>query len=324
MKDGRDEKAAVKNMAAIEKTVTMKVRTVVRIMLRLLLRIVAIIPPRVGYGLSSTIGSSLLFLNTSVAQVVQANLSACFSGLNEEQRLAMAKQVLTHTTFLLFEFGYLTHWSSKKILGRCRVEGKTLLDEAQDQSRGVILLVPHFGNWEVLSAYLGANYPLSALYAPPKFKALEELIVATRQRQGGTMLPVTTSGLRGVMHALANSGVVAILPDQVPDRSAGGCFSTFYGEPVQTMTLAHRFARRSGALVLMGSAERIFENGALNYIVRIEQPRAGIDDVSEQVHVDALNASIERIVHREPTQYQWGYKRFKRAIDGGANLYRRQ
>ena len=318
------EQAAMQKMAAVKKAVVVKVIAAQKIMLRLLMRIVAIVPPRLGYGISSAIGSSLLYLNTSVGQVVRANLKACFSSLNEAQRRVMAKQVLTHTTFLLFEFGYLTYWSPKKILGRCRVEGKTLLDTAQDQSRGVILLVPHFGNWEVLSAYLGANYPLSALYAPPKFKALEELIVGTRQRQGGTMLPVTTSGLRGVMRALANGGVVAILPDQVPDRSAGGCFSTFYGEPVQTMTLAHRFARQSGALVLMGSAERVFDNGALNYVIRIEQPRAGIDDLSEQVHVDALNASIERIVHRQPTQYQWGYKRFKRAIDGGANLYRRQ
>jgi lauroyl/myristoyl acyltransferase len=37
-----------------------------------------------------------------------------------------------------------------------------------------------------------------------------------------------------------------------------------------------------------------------------------------------MNTAIEKIVRRDPAQYQWSYKRFRRLGGDQADLYRRQ
>ena len=52
--------------------------------------------------------------------------------------------------------------------------------EASADGRGRLLLVPHFGNWELFSLILGP-FGVTALYDPPKLKSLEPLIRAVRE-----------------------------------------------------------------------------------------------------------------------------------------------
>ena len=61
------------------------------------------------------------------------------------------------------------------------------LAEAWQQDQGVLLLTPHLGCWEVLGAYLGESYPVSALYDRPNLAALEKIVLDMRQRFGATM-----------------------------------------------------------------------------------------------------------------------------------------
>ena len=83
------------------------------------------------------------------------------------------------------------------------------------------------------------------------------------------------------------------------------------------MTLVHQLIQRTECKVVMGSALRVKQGFEITY----EEPDKDIYNVDEDVSVAALNQSIETIIDRDRSQYQWGYKRFRKRPTGQANIY---
>lgn len=251
------------------------------------------------------------------ARVTRRNLALCFPTLDPDEREALGRRSLQQTAMLAGEAGALYRWST----ARCRqlairVTGLEALQKALASGRGVLLLVPHLGNWEYLSLFLG---PLGvvALYDPPRIRALERPILAARSRTGATLLPIDRRGLRAVYAALAGGGLVALLPDQVPDR-AGGLHAPFFGQPALTMTLAHRLIQRTAPVVFFGVALRA-QGG---FDVRFEAAEPALHATDPLTSLAAMNRAIEALVQAAPEQYQWEYKRFKRPPAGRPDPYR--
>lgn len=265
------------------------------------------------------LGRLLWLAGTHEARITRINLRQCFPELTPAARRLLARQSLEHTAMLITEAGTTFHWPAARWRElTVAVQGTELIDRARQNGRGVLILVPHFGNWEFLAMMLG-EYQVTALYAPPRIRALEPAIRASRTRAGATLLPIDGSGLRGFYLALAGGGVTALLPDQVPDRGAG-VYAEFFGIPTLTMTFAHRLIRRTGAEVLLGAAIR--EGGGFR--IRFEEPDDDIAAADAVQSAAAMNRAIEKLVRTDPAQYQWAYKRFKRPPPGAHNPYKRR
>jgi KDO2-lipid IV(A) lauroyltransferase len=294
-------------------------------LLKRLFWLLSFVPDGLAISLSRGIAWLLVWFNARGAQVAKTNIAYCFPELGTKTRNEMVLDTVTSATLLLFELAYLRHRPIKKLLDMLvSVEGEDKLQNAWKTGKGVILLMPHFGCWEFLSAYLGKTYPISALYAPPKVAALENSISATRQRQGAKMYATTASGLRSLIRGLRSGDLVVLLPDQVPEGSSSRVVAPFFGRNAQTMLLAQRLMRVGSPKVLMAAAWRDTGRGRLRYRLCFEDPDQGIDSSDDVVHATALNAGIEAIALRDLTQYQWTYKRFKGFNDERDAIYRRQ
>ncbi len=285
-------------------------------------------PPSVAWLLAGGISRLFYWSGGKVARITRLNLQVCYPRLDERQLRTLCLASLRHMALLAFEFAQLAYWHEDKLLGQIKqVQGRDLLDQAFADERGVLLLVPHFGNWEILCAFLGKHYTLAALYAPPKLAALEPVIVDARERYQAQMFPIDTGGIRSLIRLLKQGQLVAILPDQVPDQNAG-TYAEFFGQPALTMNLTHRLISRNSPTVLMGSVQRQRDQHGYHYVVRFEQgPEAAADEAAadEAATLRGINQAIEGIVARAPEQYQWEYKRFKRPPGGKqASIYRRQ
>ena len=175
----------------------------------------------------------------------------------------MARESLCHTAALGFEAALTWYWPERR--WRPLVEGSEQLEPLRAALRsgekGVLLLVPHLGNWEVMALQLG-EFDFVSLYDPPRIASLEAPIRKARERTGAVMAPITAQGIRSVYQKLKTGGLVTILPDQVPDANAG-VYAPFYGHPALTMTLAHRLLSRTGARVFMSAMLRT-ERGVPN------------------------------------------------------------
>ncbi len=118
------------------------------------------------------------------------------------------------------------------------------------------------------------------------------------------------SGVRTLMKALRRKEAIGILPDQVPG-SGEGIWAPFFGKPAYTMTLAARLAE-AGATVLLIYAERL-PYGA-GYHVHTHPPAEPLSGTLEE-RVAQINRIVETLIEEYPSQYLWGYNRYKGLAD---------
>jgi KDO2-lipid IV(A) lauroyltransferase len=189
--------------------------------------------------------------------------------------------------------------------------GRHLINDSE--SRPVIIAVPHIGNWEFFWHWLQLNFNAISMYSPVKMKSLNQLILAARQKFGGTPFDTSPKGILSMLKALRKQGVMMILPDQAP-RLNSGIYTPFFGHPAYTMTLLHKFIQKTNAKLLIGTCLRDESKNGFN--IGISEPEFESLGVSLDQFNQSLNKSLEVIIRKHPTQYLWGYKRFKRQPSG--------
>lgn len=252
-------------------------------------------------------------------KVTRTNIDICFPQLDDAARETLIRESLEHTGRAFAEMGLSWFWSPKRALKKVRaVQGEELLAAELNAGRGILLIAPHLGNWEVMNLYLAQRYPVTAMYKPPRQKLLNELILKRRARLGSQMAPADVSGVRMVIKALRNGGLVGILPDQEPERE-GGVYAPFYGEPALTMKLLPQLAAQTGVKVFCGYGKRLPDGQGFE--LRFSEARTGVGSKAIEAAAAAMNASIERCVDECPSQYQWEYKRFNTRDDGSRGPY---
>lgn len=202
------------------------------------------------------------------------------------------------------------------VLGLVReVRGAELL--RRDDGRGLIVLSPHLGAWELAGLYLAAQGPTTIFYKPQR--RLDQLILEARRRSGAQLAPTTARGVRALVQALAAGEYAGILPDQEPRADKGATLAPLFGLPALTMVLVSRLARKSGARVIFMFAERLPR--ARGYRIHCLPAPAGIDSDDDATAAAALNLGIERCIAVCPEQYLWPYRRFRRRSVGQSRVY---
>jgi Kdo2-lipid IVA lauroyltransferase/acyltransferase len=206
-------------------------------------------------------------------------------------------------------------------------QGAELVDAALDQGRGLLLLTPHLGCFEVCAqAYAerwGHLAPMTALYRPSRSEGLRRVMETARARPGLLTAPASLAGVRQMIRALRRGEVVGLLPDQVPPLGMG-VWAPFFDTPAYTMTLAARLAEQTGAQLLLIVGERLADAAGWRVHllplpqplpVRDEDSAAGQDAAREARHQEAcarsINLAMESVIRQWPQQYLWGYHRYK-------------
>jgi KDO2-lipid IV(A) lauroyltransferase len=133
-------------------------------------------------------------------------------------------------------------------------------------------------------------------------KWLEPLMMTGRARWQARLAPANLRGVRMLFKALKSREAVGLLPDQTPGVGEG-VWTSFFGRPAYTMTLASRLQKSTGAAVILVYAERLAEGRGY----RIHLQRMPATNLNEA----ALNRAVEGLIRRCPSQYLWGYNRFK-------------
>lgn len=251
-------------------------------------------------------------------RAIDRNLELCLPHLDKEQRNRLRNRRLQHMGQTFAEMGHLWTRDVSFILNHCyEGEGAQALKEAVEGKGGVIVLAPHIGNWEAVNAFVSAIRPMTAMYRPNKDEALDAFILAARNRVGSELVPTNRRGVMQIVKALNADGVVGMLPDQVPQQGSGD-FAPFFGHQAYTMTLASQLAQKTNA--------KAFVVGCIQTRKGFEMTALEVDprfyDADVVTSLTGMNASIEQLVQRAPSQYQWEYKRFKVQPHGSLNPYK--
>ncbi len=249
-----------------------------------------------------------LRINARESRVARRNLELAYPDLLPGQREEWRRAILRTTARQALEtLRFWTRPHAENLACLHGEHGAALYDAARRAGRGVIVIAPHFGNWELLNQWLASRGPFAFVYAPPESAVGNAFLL--RARGGAEVTQVRAEGpaVRQLWKRLKEGGAIAILPDQQP-KQGDGEFAPFFGIPALTMTLVSRLAERTGAPVLCAWCER--SGPGLEFVLHVEPVPTQIADPDLAVATAALNAAVERVARRDPAQYQWTYKRY--------------
>ena len=291
------------------------------LLLRLLLVVTGNLPLATARRLGRWFGACYYALGTRGRHIATTNIRLAYPHLDQHQRDRMVRATLQESGALAFEMGHV--WSrpwahTQRLI--VETEGVDLVLAALQQGRGVIVLGPHLGNWEVLGLHLATLGNMVALFEPPKIESLGSLIKQARERSGGRLVPTTARGLADLAKSVKSGGISGILPDQVPDNPAGGANVPFMGVDCATASLGCNLIKRSGAVAFMGAAYRVAHGFRVCY--RAAPSAIYSDDSTEAL--SAMNSAVEALIEGYEAQYQWLYKRFRQQPPAAIDLYDRQ
>jgi KDO2-lipid IV(A) lauroyltransferase len=207
------------------------------------------------------------------------------------------------------------------VLSRVDWRGEAHLHTALSAGRGVVLLSPHLGSWEIGAQALAEAFGALrgewvVLYRPPRKRWLQDLVESSRQRAHLRAVPTNVSGVRSLVRALRAGGGTAILPDQVPPAGQG-VWAPFWGQPAYTMTLLPRLVQQTGAAVLLCWCERLKGGRFRVHVSPWDPPSLRDPQATPEAMAQAMNQIVESLVRSCPEQYLWGYDRHKSPREHG-------
>jgi len=285
-------------------------------LVRGLLRLLSWLPLWLLHGIGALIGRMIALVPNRQRRNALINLALCFPHLPDAQLIRLRNRFLREFGKTYLEIAPLWLRPPGQTLGLIQeVRGGELL--RRNDGRGLIVLSPHLGAWELAGLHLAAQGPTAIFYKPQKY--LDDLIAGARRRSGATLAPITAKGIRTLILSLNRGEYVGILPDQGPRSDKGAAFAPFFGWPAWTMVLVPRLARKTGARVIFMFAERL--PGASGFRIHCLPAPAGIDSADDLSAATALNQGIEQCIAVCPEQYLWSYRRFRDRPPGTPKVY---
>lgn len=270
---------------------------------------------RVGRG----IGRVMMARRTRSREVTRVNLSLCYPEQSETEREQMIRDVLMQSGMTGAEMGPMWGYTQDKLMGMIRtIHNEHLYDEVLSSGKGVLLMVPHLGNWEIISTYAAHKSEITAMYRPAKIKSFNDWMVTRRKAVGANMVATTGEGVRALFDILKRGGVVGFLPDQEPKRERG-VFAPFMGVETLTPNLPHQLIQDTGCKVIFAFAKRL--PNSQGFDLHFVSPEPKQYDADQVVAASAMNSAIATCIEQCPSQYQWTYKRFKRRPEGEISPY---
>jgi Kdo2-lipid IVA lauroyltransferase/acyltransferase len=189
--------------------------------------------------------------------------------------------------------------------------GWDAVERLRAENRPIVFVTPHLGGYDVAGRFLWTRLPILAMYRPHKLFWLDQLMREGRNRgaapDGTNVAPANLAGVRMVLKHLRRGGCSVVLPDQVPGEGEGE-WAEFFGRPAYTMTLLGRLQQATDAAIVFCHAERLAGG---------EGFRLHFDALDEPLPQDRsaaarrVNAQVEKLVRACPSQYLWGYNRYK-------------
>jgi KDO2-lipid IV(A) lauroyltransferase len=250
-------------------------------------------------------------------RVARVNIRLCFPELSEVDQEGLVRECILHAGMWLCESGAVWNWSDEKILKHVTVRNPEMLELALRTHSGVILALPHLGNWEVVNSIISTQYEFACLYKHDgKDPLMSNYILRKRSGRGIIMAPADTSGIRVLYKHLKAGKIVGLLPDHQPTE-AMGVFASFFGQPALTGTLISSLARKNQPAVLTLSVIRT-EKGFEAIYDEVEYQ----DSHDPVKAAEGINQAIERCIELAPAQFQWVYSRFSKQPEGAGSPYR--
>ncbi len=243
-------------------------------------------------------------------QTVRANLKLSFPELNDAERKEIEKKFYRHLCDLFLEMIKTITISQKELDKRFVFENLELLKTYEQKGKSIILMLPHYGNWEwVIGLGKNLNFKGFGVYKKLKNKYFDKLFRDIRSRFNAELISTqeTTSVIRE-NQSKGLYGVYLFLSDQTPLLRDNLHWESFMGVEVPVHMGAEVLARKLDMNMLFLHIEK--EKRGF-YKVRFSEIT---DEVRKEPKFKPTRIFLDKTeeqIRKAPEYYFWTHKRWK-------------
>lgn len=253
---------------------------------------------------------SVRFLKSRV-NLAYSNLEQAFGEkLNHQQRMKIIHDLFSYLGEVFVESIIFTH---KDVDENITIENLEYVNDAMKLHKGIIILGPHFGPWEVASYALGAHIRDAAtIYKPLKNRYINNYIVRTREKIVHLELISSKNALRPVLGKLRQGSAVVILFDQNAGRK--GIPVTFFGKTALTYPTPAALALQTGCPVIHAHIQNDSGFRKFRIIFTTPFPLINTGNRGQDLldNTQQYNDYLENLVRSDPARwFGWIHNRWK-------------
>lgn len=195
-------------------------------------RIVRWLPEKSAYALFYKVADALVKRNGKSVQRLRSNLARTQPGITAlNLDLLVIDAMRSYMRYWCDTFRF-PDWSSQRVTETVSVTNEHLLMEAIAAKTGVIVALPHAGNWDHAGAYFCAKgVPLVTVAERLKPEKLFLKFLSYRESMGMEVLPLDGRVLDTLADRLRDGALVALVADR--DLSRSGIEVDFFGAPAR-------------------------------------------------------------------------------------------
>jgi KDO2-lipid IV(A) lauroyltransferase len=187
------------------------------------------LPERVAYKLFWNIGQFVHRRNGKSIQRLRGNLNIVNPGLNElELETLVARSMSSYMRYWCDTFR-IQNWSTERIRNSVTTTNDHLLLDPMRDGRGVVVALPHSGNWDHAGAYFcSIGVPLVTVAERLKPEALFQKFLQHRESMGFEVLSLDSRSFVTLMKRAKEKRLIALVADR--DLSQSGIDVDFFGK----------------------------------------------------------------------------------------------
>ena len=207
------------------------------------------LPEKSAYALFRRGSAWLVKRNGKSVQRLRKNLTRVSPGLPEPQmQLLLEEGMASYMRYWCDTFRF-PNWDKDRINSTVTVTREDLLIDGIKSGRGVIVALPHAGNWDHAGAYFclkGIHLVTVAERLKPE--RLFNEFLRYRQAMGMEVLPLDSRSIVTLAQRLREGHLIALVADR--DLSKSGIDVQFFGKPARMPAGPAVLALKTGAIFL--------------------------------------------------------------------------
>ncbi len=272
-----------------------------------------LLPRAWALALARQAGRAGYFLISRQRKKILENLKQAYGDTKKPEEMeAIGQQVMGHMLQTGVDFLRLSRMPKEKIASLVDVgDAFSLCKDILQEGKGLIIMTPHMGNWELLAGifslqgFHGAVVGKQIYYEP-----YNRWIVGLRQAVGVYTI-YSHEAVRGIRDHLRKNEIIGLLPDQDMD-SVRGVFVDFFGKSAYTSVAPVKLAVSNQAPILTAFLIRTAGDRYRLLVGKLIRPKIeGDRDLAIRQYTEEWMHNFEEVIRQHPEQWAWMHNRWK-------------
>lgn len=241
-------------------------------------------------------------------EVVNSNLRNSFPDKSDKEIIQIQNRFYRYFFDIVLETIKTLTVTPKSVMKRVQFEDTSLFKKFYDKHQSVIIVMGHYGNWELAGARFSQEeiHQLYVIYHPLKSKYFDQMMYHMRTRLGNKLYS-RNDAFRGMVRNREEITATAFIADQTPSPN-GAYWTNFLNQDTPVFVGTAKIAKKLDYPIIYVSVNRPKRGRyVMTSEILAEHPAVLTEDEISELHTKRL----EKDIQEHPDIWLWSHRRWK-------------